>query len=62
MKIRVLLAVKIDEIENQPQPATPNDMPFHVAMIWDSPRIRWEIWVIFAEDVCWIATGCVFDM
>lgn len=60
--IILLFVVNIDEIENQPQSATPNEIPFHVALIWDSPRIKWLIGAVFAEDACWIVAGVFFDM
>jgi len=61
MRITFLLAIKFDktETENENRQAEADEPPFHIALIWDGPFIKWAIGVVFYGDACLIVAGVI---
>lgn len=57
MRFTIIFWQEIRENSSTYQQAASSGVPFYVALIWDSPRIKWAICVVFAEDSCWIVAG-----
>jgi len=58
----VIFVKKFQKNSSTYQQAASSEIPFYYTLSWNSPRIKWAICVIFAEDACWIVAGGVFDM
>jgi len=59
MKICIFFTIEIDGFENENRQATADEPPFHIALIWDGPFIKWAIGVVFYGDACLIVAGVI---